>query len=207
MLLLSFILISIGAAIVLYGLTEGHWKSRNFWRQQFDSKVTGGQAAFDIIMGVTMPTLCLIRDPVVFQNHLAYGQSILGPIKVFAYTSIGPGILALSLWLLLSRYLKRTSAFVAGIFFYGALFALLLGILILPVSFIGLFGLIGVLGFTPFLSSLVFLRNGVRAYRQANEQIEKKWARGVSIILGVVLIILIPILMQAIGPFHLTTSN
>ena len=37
----------------------------------------------------------------------------------------------------------------------------------LPFTLIGVFVLIGVLGFTPFLTALVFLRNAVRAVRSA----------------------------------------
>jgi hypothetical protein len=49
----------------------------------------------------------------------------------------------------------------------GALFALAVGIAILPHSLMGLLLLIGVFGFTPFLTAFVYLRNGRRALRVA----------------------------------------
>jgi len=144
--------------ILLYGLIESRRQFRNFWRRQFSSEVTRGQVAFDVVLGIIVPVQCLILDPVVFRFHdgLMSGPGILQPFRIFAYTSIGLGMLALSLWLLLGDRIQWASAFLAGVFLYGALFACLLGILLLPMSFIGLLVGIGVLGFTPFLSSLVF---------------------------------------------------
>ena len=58
----------------------------------------------------------------------------------------------------------------------GALITYMLGIgiLIFPISLLGLFILIGVLGFTPLFAAVVFLRNAVRAYGAAKPFLEKK---------------------------------
>jgi hypothetical protein len=197
--LLAIVFILIAVLIVFYIFSGGNWKSRNFWMQQFNSTITQNQVIFDVALGVIMPVLCLILDPVVFRNLLSIGQTMLGSIRVFGYTSIALGIIALSLWLLLRNHLSWLNAFLAGILFYGAFFALLLGVLILPFSVIGLLALVGVLGFTPFFTSFAFLRNGVRAYRQATEHSEKNWPVGMSLILGVILIIVIPILVQTMN--------
>ena len=47
----------------------------------------------------------------------------------------------------------------------GALFSFLIGVVILPFSLLGLLWVIGIFGFTPFLTALVYLRNSVRAIR------------------------------------------
>ena len=47
----------------------------------------------------------------------------------------------------------------------GGLFSFLIGVLILPLSLIGLIFLIGAAGFTPFVTSFVYLRNGIRGLR------------------------------------------
>jgi hypothetical protein len=52
-----------------------------------------------------------------------------------------------------------------GSLYGGAIFAGLLGLVLLPLSLIGLAFGIGVLGFSPFATAFVFLRNGVRAAR------------------------------------------
>ena len=191
--------------ILLYGLLESWRQFRNFWRRQFSLEVTPGQVAFDVALGIIVPILCLIFDPLVFRSHDGFmgGPGILQPFGIFAYTSIGLGMLALSLWFLLGDHIQWASAFLAGIFLYGVLFACLLGILLLPMSFIGLLAGIGILGFTPFLSALVFLRNGVRVYRQARQQFTSKWTFRVHILLGVVLIIALPLIIHAINLFRL----
>jgi len=198
---LAGVFLLIGAVVAMYVFIAGHWKSGDFWGRQFNSEVTRGQVAFDVALGIIMPILCLIFDPMVFRNQAALDHGFHKPFEVFGDTSIALGIVALSLWLLLSRYLNRASAFLAGIFFYGAFFALLLGILILPLSVIGLLGLIGVLGFTPFFTSFVFLRNGVRAYRRATEHSEMNWSVRMSFVSGMILIIVIPILVQTMNFF------
>lgn len=58
-------------------------------------------------------------------------------------------------------------AVIAGILVSGSLASLIIGIIILPLSIFGLLFLIGILGFTPFLVSFVYLRNGVRAFNTA----------------------------------------
>jgi len=148
--LVAVIFILLGALIAFYVLTGGNWKSKSFWKSQFDSTVTQSQVIFDVVLGVIMPVLCLVFDPVVFRNLLPLGQAILSSIKIFGYVSIILGIIALSLWLLLRHHLSWLNAFLAGILLYGAFFALLLGIVLLPFSVIGLLGLVGILGLHLF---------------------------------------------------------
>jgi hypothetical protein len=42
---------------------------------------------------------------------------------------------------------------------------MMIGVAILPYSLLGLVFIIGIAGFTPFLTVFVFLRNGIRAFR------------------------------------------
>mgnify|MGYP001086215367 CR=1 FL=1 len=53
----------------------------------------------------------------------------------------------------------------AGAFLTGAIFSTVVGIVILPLSLLGLVVLLGIFGFTPFVTAFVFLRTGVRAAR------------------------------------------
>jgi len=60
----------------------------------------------------------------------------------------------------------------------GALFSLVVGVVLLPFSLLGLMFLIGVLGFSPFLAALVYWRNGGRARREATRFLtagQRKW--------------------------------
>jgi hypothetical protein len=172
----------------------------SFLRKQFTGAPTRYQIIFDIIFGIIAPILCLIADPIVFQDKLTYctngptDNNLLSPqrLAIFAYAMIGLGMLALLIWLIAWRYLASVAAAFAGIFFVGSELAIILGAILLPLSVIGLFVLIGIAGFTPFLTSFVYLRNGFRAWQIARQQEPAKprfWL--ISIALAAMLVVFI----------------
>jgi hypothetical protein len=55
----------------------------------------------------------------------------------------------------------------------GGIISLVIGIVLSPLSLLGLIVLIGALGFTPLFSSIVFLRNALRAFQAAKPFLEK----------------------------------
>lgn len=136
-----------------------------FWRRQFASPPTRRQLAFDVAAGIVLPIICLAFDPVVFRGG-APGP-LLGGYRAFSYVAIGFGVSALALWLWLKRWTAPLSGVIGGALAAGALFSFGVGVVILPLSLIGLFLLIGALGFSPFLTSFVFLRNALRALAHA----------------------------------------
>lgn len=141
-----------------------HDKNKSaFWSRQFASTTTPGQIIFDVIFGIIAPILCIIADPVVFRGHIG----VLSSYVIIAYFLIAIEILALTLALINYNRNVLLSLNIAGPLILGGIFAGLLGLAILPLSVIGLFAIIGIFGFTPFLTSLVFLRNGVRAIKKA----------------------------------------
>ena len=126
-----------------------------FWRRQFAPEVTRGQIACDVAAGVLLPIGCLLADPIVFRP-----RGFLAPFATMAYATIALSILGLTAWLLL----RRPAFFLAGAFAAGAALSFLLGILLLPYSLFGLMIILGALGFAPFATAFVYLRNSVRAY-------------------------------------------
>jgi signal transduction histidine kinase len=95
-------------------------------------------------------------------------------------------IATLALWLLLGTHLKLLAGFIGGILLSGALFSFVIGIFLLPLSILGLILIVGILGFTPFFTCFVFLRNGVRALGQANEKISvTSLVMGMSLVIAV----------------------
>lgn len=140
-------------------------RRKRFWRRQFAPAVTIPQILFDVFFGIAMPIICLWLDPVVFVGPP--GDLSLAACKLPCYYMIGAEIILLTLWLLLGRHMLASAALVAGGLLAGGVFALLVGTLMLPLSLLGLLLLIGVLGFTPFLTGFVYLRNGIRAAQQA----------------------------------------
>lgn len=141
-----------------------------FWARQFSRDVTSPQTAFDILFGVVAPILCFIFDPIVFKDsfNLAAFDRGLSHLALFVYIFSALSIITLSLWLILGGRSSSLNAIIAGVLLAGSACSLVIGILILPLSILGLmFFFIGIFGFIPFITAFVYLRNGIRALRTA----------------------------------------
>lgn len=164
-------------------------KPTGCWPKAFSLDATRGQIIFDVVMGILMPIVCLVCDPVVFRRDGLFSIFVWTSDRGAPYNSltllggahfyipiIGFGIVTFALWLLLGTRLKWGLGFVTGILLVGSLFALTIGAILLLPSAAGLatYG-IGIFGFTPLFTSIVFLRNGVRMLRQANGHIDRIW--------------------------------
>ncbi len=144
---------------------SGKW---SFWRRQFASSITVPQLAYDVIFGIVLPILCFIFDPIVFSGRGFVTDMVpLAQYKSLVYLFSALSIVTLAVWLLAYRAVKSAGGIIAGILLSGAVCSLLIGILILPLSLIGLMLIIGVLGFTPFFTAFVYLRSGIRAMKLA----------------------------------------
>lgn len=146
-----------------------------FWRRQFLDNVTTPQVIFDVSLGIVLPILCFLFDPIVFTS--SFGGGLFPPdlfqYKFLVYLFSTLSILTLSLWLILRSRTGLLSGIIAGILLSGSVCSLLIGILILPLSILGLLVLIGVFGFTPFFTSFVYLRNSVRAFNAAKTHLSQ----------------------------------
>jgi hypothetical protein len=135
-----------------------------FWRRQFDDAPTPRQRKFDVTFGIVMPVVCFALDPIVFKTGSEYGGALYPRWQLYAYTISVVEMVALCAWLLAAGRAGRRPAALAGMLMAGAGFAFVVGMAILPFSLIGLLVLlIGLLGFVPFLTAFVYLRNGWRA--------------------------------------------
>jgi hypothetical protein len=114
-----------------------------------------------------MPVVCFFFDPFIFKFWGSAGGGVLGAYKPFAYSGSFISILGMMAWLLWREKLGGYSAILSGLFFLAGSFALLIGIPLIPFSLIGTLYLVGLVGFTPLFTSVIFLRNGVRALRAA----------------------------------------
>lgn len=144
---------------------------KGFWRRQFSGDPTPGQRTFDLLLGAVFPIGCLVFDPIVFRNLVMGGGGYLAEYRIAAYIFIGFEILILGLWLLTGSRFRGASGLVSGALFCGSLGGMALGLAILPLSLFGVMFLFGILGFTPFLTSFVFLRNGIRSARLARTHV------------------------------------
>jgi hypothetical protein len=184
-------------------------KPTGFWPRQFSPEATKGQIVFDVVMGILMPIVCLVFDPIVFRRDGTFSvfvralgrdaainfalsgysgaskgdPSLLGGAHFFT-AIIDFGLIVLIVWMLLGPHLKWGLGFVAGILLVGSLFALMIEVVVFLPSLAGLVYGIGIFGFTPFFTSFVFFRNGIRALRHANRLISKYSLAG-SLLLGI----------------------
>jgi hypothetical protein len=142
-----------------------------FWRRQFRPTTTRAQVVFDVVFGIVAPVLCFIFDPIVFKGE--FDEGLFPQFQSFAYMVSAIEILLLIVWLTCGRLLHPRTRLVGGALAAGALFSGLIGIAILPFTLLGLFLGIGIFGFVPFLTGLVYLRNARSAFQTANDDVAK----------------------------------
>lgn len=136
-------------------------REQGFWQRQFDDAPTRAQRRFDVTFGIVMPILCLYFDPIVFSSK--YVDALYPNVQFYAYTISALEIVALCAWLCGAGRAGCGPALLAGVLLAGAGFSFVIGMVILPYSLHGLILLLGALGFVPFLTALVYLRNSWRA--------------------------------------------
>jgi hypothetical protein len=159
-----------------------------FWARQVSGAATGGQVVFDVLFGMVGPVVCLMLDPGVLRP----GGIYFGPwseLRLFAYLVIAVGILGLGYFLVT----RRASLFLAGMMYGAAVFSLVVGVVLLPMSMLGLLLVIGILGFTPFVSAFVVWRNARRCREAAMGQ-RNGWR---VVALGAVMVLGVPMGVQA----------
>jgi hypothetical protein len=135
-----------------------------FWRRQFRPEATRRQTVFDVLLGVVLPVLCFIFDPLVFRGNFIGGMPLFGSLQFLAYAIAFIEISTLTIWLCARERVGAYTVAIGGFLYAGALVSFLIGVILLPFSAIGIFFAgIGLLGLIPFLTAIVFWRNGRRA--------------------------------------------
>jgi hypothetical protein len=149
---------------------ENKKERRTFGDWLFFNDPSGIQILFDVSFGVILPIVCLVCDPIVFKRSeiLIFNARYIPPVifprcAPFAYCLIGID----AALLLFVFFLHLRSAFLGGCLLSGALFSLVLGLLMTPVTLLGMMIGIGFLGLTPFFTSFVYFRNFLRIIRHS----------------------------------------
>jgi hypothetical protein len=140
----------------------------SFWQQQFAGKRTQPQLIFDLIFGVFGPIACFAFDPVVFQSSFL-GPPLFGEQQILVYTLSALEIIVLCVWLIFGGSLRFLNAFIGSFLIWGGIASASIGLILFQYSLFGImfFG-IGLLGFTPFVTAVVYGRNGFRAWNIAS---------------------------------------
>ncbi|MGI8469982.1 MAG: hypothetical protein ACR2N3_16200 [Pyrinomonadaceae bacterium] len=138
-----------------------------FWKRQFQIEATNKQKVFDWTFGVILPVACIFFDFAVFKGAFSHHGALLGEYKPFVYMLSFAAVILLMLFLFFGSKLNWLNGIFAGLFAIGAAVSLLIGIVLFPLSLIGLIILIGAIGFTPLLTAFVFARNAIRSLKIA----------------------------------------
>ena len=180
-------------------LTEGELlESRvplGFCNRQFHLEPTPRQRRFDWTFGVILPVICVAADPIVFSSAFGVDDAILGRYKIFAYLLSSVSIMSMAAWLLWGQQLGEIRPYLGGLFLAGSVISLIVGVILLPFSLIGMFFLIGFLGFTPLFSSFVYLRNGVRAIKGSRLD-SQTWVVYRAVILAALYSLIVPFVLN-----------
>lgn len=154
--------------------------------------MTTRQIVFDIAFGVIGPILCFVFDPFVFHSGFV-GPPLLPEYQAFTYLFSGLQIALLCLWLLIGPGNQIWNWTIGGALVGGGIFCLAAGCVLAPFSIMGLMFGIGVFGFTPFLTALIYLRNANRALR-ARSHDESNFVRALGFTVGLALVVALPAL-------------
>jgi hypothetical protein len=131
-----------------------------FWGLQFRASPTPAQTVFDVVFGILMPLGCFYLDPGIVAGD---SSTPLGRLSIFIYSLSALAIFMLALWFLFEHRMGSGAAVFSGVFLAGAICSFSIGVLILPLTLIGILFVVGLLGLVPFLTGFVYLRNAVRA--------------------------------------------
>ena len=168
-----------------------------FWSNTASQEITSAQKVFDVIFGIILPIFCLILDPFIFKDmNISFlmdglGAAYLRNIQVFAYISIGIGIVALILVLFFQVKSDLLNLFLASVLSSVAFVSFLVGIFLLPVSIPLLLFVIGIMGFIPFLTAFVLFRNGALAFQKVQTKMNNM-TKVKFLFLGAILAVGIP---------------
>ena len=166
-----------------------------FWARQFGNVLTEKQDQFDVVFGVVLPVIALVVDPIVFQGGFFGEQPFLARFHLFAYLFCGLQMGIFLCWRTLGRHLLPVAGLIGGVLLAGALFSFIVGVLILPLTLVGLVILIGIVGFTPFFTGFVYLRTGIRAVKCQERNVLSETRFLVGFVTGL-LSVLMPLLIS-----------
>jgi hypothetical protein len=145
----------------------------------------------DIVFGIVLPIICFAAD-------LALGRvTTVAPIAVWSFAGLGMIALLVS-----ARPISPVGMYelLHGVLIAAAAGATIIGVVILPLSFVALLFVVGLLGFVPFATAYVF---GRRAYVLFRRTERPRW---LVVALGGAMMFAVPIGLQYAEQLWLTSK-
>lgn len=162
-----------------------------FWARHAGSKPTSGQVVFDVVFGILMPLFCFYADPGIVRGGFS---TPIGEVSLFLYAFSGLAIITLAFWLVFGHRVRSATAALVGVLVAGAIISASIGVLILPLTLLGILMVIGLLGLVPFLTAFVYLRNALRGISRAREA--SRSPRFAAVVLSALFAIAMPLSAQ-----------
>ncbi len=159
---------------------------------------------FDFVWGIVMPVVCLVFDPFVFKGD--GNLDFMGAPDAFvrvdwgdfseaafvAYPVLVWQLAVMAVALVIGKLRSEWAATAAGSLFGGTLVAFAIGIMLFPLSTLGLTVVWGVLGYTPLFTAFSYGRRAREMWRQASSKMS--WQRALFCAnLGGILAIALPL--------------
>lgn len=127
--------------------------------------LTGGETLWALVLGIALPIACLLGDPIVFQGRHAMFPGLVP----FVYPLLALQMVLLPFGLLAEWTDQVNDAFIGGALSVGALSAFGVGVILLPLTAVGLLLGIGILGLIPFFTGRVYRRVAQRCLHRAGQ--------------------------------------
>lgn len=134
---------------------------------------------FDFVWGIVMPVVCLVFDPFVFKFDGGFDPFLNGgPVQpprwpefnqlaFVAYPVLACQLAILLAVLVIGRPSAAWAAATAGSLFAGLIVSAVIGVLLLPLSTVGLAFTVGILGYTPLFTAFSYGRRAREMWRGA----------------------------------------
>ena len=142
---------------------------------------------FDFVWGIVMPVVCLVFDPFVFKGTLEDDPltSSMANFRIQPQAFVGYPILAWQLFvmagvLVIGRPSATWAAAAAGTLFAGMFVAAAIGVILSPLSTLGLFLVIGILGYTPLFTAFSYGRRAREMWRGATAGMSIQKSLGIA---------------------------
>lgn len=130
--------------------------------ESYGDESAARQRKVDWIMGVFLPMICFYFDPIVFRSGFG-DDGLLSDYRLPAYVLAFSAIMAQAAWLLWGERLGWLRSIIGFVLLSATVAALLIGLVLFPISVLGIMFLIGLLGFTPFFAAMVYWRTARKA--------------------------------------------
>jgi hypothetical protein len=153
-----------------------------------------------ITFGVIAPIVCFGLRPILLGDSVEReipGLQSIADLWLFFHGVVGLEIATLAFWIWRGDRLGGLAGGIAGVLASGAIFAGVLGLVLLPFSLIGIFVTgIGALGLLPLLTSLTYFAHAKRAAHRARLAVGTRQAVAFAL-LNALLVFGVPAALQA----------